>query len=88
MSVYYIDDTFLGYFDDETPVSVVMALTSDNTKNATSMAFTFPKVKFGSFSRQEAATNVVAQSSFQALLNDVTTAGLPATSIQIQDTSI
>ncbi len=87
MSVYFQDATFRTYFDAETPVSVVLALTTDNTDNSEFVTFTLPKVKLGSFTKDDGELGMVASASFQALLNDVIDAGLPATTIQIQDSA-
>lgn len=87
LSVYFQDATFRGYFDAETPVSLVLALTSDSSASAGFVTFTLPKVKLGSFSKDDGELGIVASTSFQALLNDVTTAGLPSTTIQIQDSA-
>jgi len=82
LSVYFQDADFRDYFDDETPVSIVLTMTADSSATANFIAFTLPKVKLGSFSKDDGELGIVASSSFQALLNDVTTAGLPATTIQ------
>ena len=87
MSVYFQDAVFRDYFDDETPVSLVLSVTADSSATANFVAFTLPKVKLGSFTRDDSELGLTASSSFQALLNDVTTAGLPATTIQIQDSA-
>ncbi len=87
LSVYFQDATFRGYFDAETPVSIVLALTTDSTDNSQFVTFTLPKVKLGSFTKDDGELGIVASTSFQALLNDVTTGGLPATTIQIQDSA-
>jgi len=85
MSVYFQDNTFRGYFDTETPVALVLALTTNSTATADFVTFTLPKVKLSSFNVDDGELGAIASTSFQALLNDVTTAGLPATTIQIQD---
>jgi len=87
MSVYFQDAVFRDYFDDETPVSLVLSVTADSSATANFVAFTLPKVKLGSFTRDDTELGLTASSSFQALLNDVTTAGLPSTTIQIQDSA-
>lgn len=87
LSVYFQDATFRGYFDEETPVSIVLALTTDSTDDSQFVTFTLPKVKLGSFTKDDGELGIVASTSFQALLNDVTTGGLPATTIQIQDSA-
>lgn len=87
LSVYFQDAAFRGYFDAETPVTIVLALTTDSAANSQFVTFTLPKVKLGSFTKDDGELGIVASTSFQALLNDVTTAGLPATTIQIQDSA-
>jgi Phage tail tube protein len=87
LSVYFQDATFRGYFDSETPVSVVLTLTTDSTADSDFVTFTLPKVKLGSFTKDDGELGTVASASFQALLNDVIDTGLPATTIQIQDSA-
>jgi hypothetical protein len=87
MSVYFQDAAFRTYFDAETPVSVVLTLTTDSAADSDFVTFTLPKVKLGSFTKDDGELGVVASASFQALLNDVIDAGLPATTIQIQDSA-
>lgn len=87
MSVYFQDATFRSYFNDETPVSVVLTLTTDNAAASEFVTFTLPKVKLGSFTRDDGELGVVASASFQALLNNDGSAGLPTSTIQIQDSA-
>jgi hypothetical protein len=87
LSVYFQDATFRDYFNAETPVSLVLSVTADSSATANFVAFTLPKVKLGSFTKDDTELGLTASSSFQALLNDVTTAGLAATTIQIQDSA-
>lgn len=87
MSVYFQDAAFRSYFDAETPVTLVLALTTDSTNTSDFVSFTLPKVKLGSFTKNDGELGIVASTSFQALLNEVTAAGLPATTIQIQDSA-
>lgn len=88
LSVYFQDAVTRGYFDAETPVSLVMALAADNTATSNVISFTIPKVKLNSFTKDDGELGLVASASFVGLLNDVTSGGLPATTISIQDTSI
>lgn len=88
LSIYFQDAVTRGYFDNETPVSLVMALAADNTATSQVITFTLPKVKLNSFSKDDGELGLVASTSFTALLNDVTSGGLPATTIAIQDTAI
>lgn len=88
MSVYFTDTTFRDYFDSETPVSIVFTMTQDSTASSNALSITLPKVKLGSFGKSDGELGLMADVSFQALLNDVTTGGLEGTTIQIQDTSL
>lgn len=88
ISVYFTDTTFRDYFDNETEVSLVIALTTSDAKNADAMSITIPAVKFSGFTKADAASAIVATMPFSALLNSVTTAGLPETTVQIQDTTL
>jgi hypothetical protein len=88
LSVYFQDATFRNYFDDETAVSIVFALTTGSEANADFLTFTLPKVKLGSFNKDDGELGLVASTSFQALLNADIAAGLPATTIQIQDSTL
>ena len=87
LSVYFQDAAFRDYFDDETSVSIVLTVTADSSSDANFVAFALPKVKLGSFTKDDGELGLIASASFQALLNEVTTAGLPATTIQIQDSA-
>jgi hypothetical protein len=88
LSVYFQDATFRNYYDLETPVSIVFTMTQDNTPNSNAISITLPKVKLGSFSKDDQELGLVAQTSFTALLNDISVPALEATTVQIQDTSI
>jgi hypothetical protein len=88
LSVYFQDASLRDLFDNETPVSLVLALTSDNTNTSNFISFTIPKIKLGSFTSDDGELGLTSQSSFVALLNDVTSGGLPATTISIQDSAI
>ncbi len=88
LSVYFQDAVFRNYFKDETTVSLVLAMTTSTADSSDFVTFTIPKVKLGSFSKDDNELGLVASTSFQALLNDVTDAGLPATTIQIQDSAV
>lgn len=88
MSVYFTDAEFRDKFDDEIPVSIVFAFTEGTAPDAKVLTFTLPKVKVGSFTKDDSETGLVASSSFVGILNDVTGTGLPETTIQIQDTAL
>lgn len=88
LSAYFSDGTLRDYFANETPVTLVMALTTSTEKNADVMSFVFPKAKLNSATIADQATGLVQSIAFTALLNDVTTGGLEATTVQIQDTTL
>ena len=87
-STYFQDAVFRDYFQDEDVISVVVALSTGEEKDADVVAFTMPKVKLGSATKDDGELGIVQQHSFVALLNDVTTAGLEATTLQIQDSTL
>ena len=87
ISVYFQDAVYRDMFKDETEASIVFALSADNSGGANVVSFVMPRVKLGSNSVNDTELGLISQHSFVALLNGVTTAGLPAT-IQIQDTAI
>jgi hypothetical protein len=88
LSVYFQDGEFRSKFDNEVPVSIVLVLTTDSAKDSEFVTFTLPKVKLGSFTKNDGELGVVAATSFQALLNEDTSAGLPVTTIAIQDSAV
>lgn len=88
MSVYFQDATFRDYFDSEAKVSLIMALTTGSEKNADAVVFTMGKVKINSGTAQDAELGIVRSMDFQALQNDVTSGGLVASTIMVQDTAV
>lgn len=88
MSVYFQDATFRDYFDDEAKISLVVALTTGEEKDADAMTFTMGKCKVNSSSKTDTELGLVQSMDFQALQNDVTSGGLVASTIMIQDTTL
>ena len=89
LSAYFSDGTLRDYFANETPVTLVMALTTSTEKNADVMTFVFPKVKLNSATNADGTSGIVQSIAFTALLNDnVTGNGLEQTTVQIQDTTL
>lgn len=88
MSVYFQDAVFRDYFDDEAKISVVVALTTGEEKDAEAMSFTMGKVKVNSASKTDAELGLTQSMDFQALQNDVITGGLVASTILVQDTTL
>lgn len=87
-STYFQDAVFRDYFDNESTISLVVAFSTGSDKNADVMSFTVPKIKVGSADKADAVEGIVQTHSFVGLLNSVTTAGLPATTIAIQDSTL
>lgn len=88
MSVYFQDAAFRGYFDNETPVSLVFLLMQDSTANSDFVSFVIPKAKINSFTKEDKELGLTASASFQGLLNSTVTGGLPATTVAIQDSTL
>lgn len=88
MSVYFADASFRDYFINETPLSLVFTLTEDSTSNSDFISFVLPKVKLTSHTVDDKELGLTASCSFQALLNDTVTNGLPATTVMIQDSAL
>ena len=88
LSAYFSDGTLRDYFANETPVTLVMALTTSTEKNADVMTFVFPRVKLNSATIADQATGLVQSIAFTALLNSDTATGLEATTVQVQDTTL
>ena len=87
-STYFENPVYRDYFINETKISLVFALTTGSEANAEVISFVLPSVKLGSTSRNDGEAAIVQDHSFQALLNSVTTGGLPATTLLVQDTSV
>ena len=87
-STYFENSVYRDYFINETKISLVFALTTGSEANAEVISFVLPSVKLGSTSRDDGEAAIVQDHSFQALLNSVTTGGLPVTTLLVQDTSV
>jgi hypothetical protein len=88
MSVYMTDAAFRDYFDDEAHISVVIALTTGEEKNAAAISIALPRVLLNSASKTDAELGLTQSMDFQALQNTVATAGLVPSTILIQDTKV
>lgn len=87
-STYFQDATFRNYFDQESKISLVVALSTGSEKNADVVAFSFPVVKVGSAGKQDGEMGIVQDHSFVALLNTDTSQGHIGSTMLVQDTSI
>ena len=85
-STYFQDAQFRDYFDDEAKISIAVALSTGEEKDAEVVSFTFPTVKMGSATKNDGEMGIVQDHSFTALLALNTGAGIESTII-IQDTT-
>lgn len=88
ISMYFEDAVVRSLFENESLVTLVLALATGSEKNAGVITFTIPKAKLSSFSKADGSMGITATSDFTAMLNDVSTAGLPLTTIQVVDTAV
>ena len=88
MSVYMTDAAFRDYFDDEAHISVVVALTTGEEKNAAAVSIALPRVLLNSASKTDSELGLTQSMDFQALQNTVTTEGLVPSTILIQDSTL
>ena len=88
LSAYFSDGTLRDYFANETPVTLVMALTTSTEKNADVVTFTFGRVKFSGSSVADAAAGLVQSIPFTALLTGENTNGIENTTVFVQDTTL
>lgn len=85
MSAFFSDGTLRDYFDNETEVTVVLALTSSEAKDADFISFVMPRVKLNSFNTDDSQTGITSSIDFMALVNSNTSTGLVGSTIMIQD---
>lgn len=85
-STLYEDNTFFDYFNNESEISLVVALTENNLGNSNFMTFTLPRIKLSSDNKDDGEKGIVSQNSFQAL-KGFGTNGFEATTIMIQDSA-
>ena len=83
----YQDGTFAGYFDNETEISLVIALTANSLPNSEFMAFTIPRLKLSTDTKDDGEKGIVSSNSFQALKGNGAN-GFEATTLMIQDSTL
>lgn len=88
ISVYFQDSVFRGYFDDEAKVSIVVALTTGEEKDAEAMSFAMGKCKLNTSSKTDAELGLTQSMDFESLQNDVVSGGLVPSIILVQDTTL
>lgn len=86
-SAYFENATVRDMFKDETEASIIAVLTTSNAAAADFMTIVLPRVKVNSNTRDDGEQGIVAQHSFQALLNSAGGTGTSTekTTISIQD---
>ena len=87
-TVFIVGGYVRDLFENETPTTLVLALATGSEKTANVMTFVLPLCKLSDFSKSDAELGIMATASFTALLNTVTTGGLPASTIQVVDTMV
>jgi len=88
LSAYFSDGTLRDYFANETPVTLVMALTTSTEKNADVMTFVFGRVKLNSATLADNQAGLVQSIAFTALLAGENSNGIENTTIFVQDTTL
>lgn len=83
----YQDGTFAGYFDKETEISLVVALTANSLPDSEFMSFTIPRLKLSTDTKDDGEKGIVSSNSFQALKGNGAN-GFEATTIMIQDSTL
>ena len=81
------DGTFAGYFDNETEISLVIALTANSLPNSEFMSFTIPRLKLSTDTKDDGEKGIVSSNSFQAL-KGFGANGFEATTLMIQDSTL
>jgi hypothetical protein len=86
-SAYFTDATFRDYFINENEVSIVVALTTDNSNTADFVVFTMSRVKLGGADVSDGASGLTRTFPFTALKNISGGSALAnlATTIMVQD---
>jgi len=84
LSLYFIDAAARDAFKNETEVSVIINLTTNNSATADFFTITMPRCKFNSFTKDDGEGAITASTAFTALLNNSNAAG-DVTTIVISD---
>lgn len=86
-STLFQNRQFADAFKNETEISLVVALSENNSADANVVSIVLPRIKLSSDTKDDGEKGIVAQNSFTALLGTGTNGFLPTT-IMIQDTSL
>lgn len=77
---------FSEYFDNESELSLICALTASKAPDADFVVFTLPRIKLSTDTKDDGEKQIVAQNSFKAL-KGFGTDGFEATTLMIQDSA-
>jgi hypothetical protein len=95
LTVYFEDATFRDYFENESEVTISIALTTTSAAKADFIAFTFPRCKVGGASKDDGEKGVIQTLPFQALFDTsagadtgATATATLATTMSIQDSTV
>lgn len=88
-SAYFQDGTFRDMFNNETEVSLVVAVTTSNDKAADFMTVVLPRIKVNSNTKDDGESGTVSSHSFMALLNSAGGTGVSTekTTVSFQDSA-
>lgn len=78
------DRTFADFYNNETEIALIVAVTASSAPNADFMTFTLPRIKLSSDKKDDGEKGLTAQNSFQAL-KGLGTGGFETTTLQVQD---
>lgn len=86
-TAFFTDGVLRDYFNNETEISLVVSMTTNNSASADFVSFTLPRIKVGSADKNDGETGIIRTFSFQALLNANGGAGTSseATTLSVQD---
>ncbi len=86
-TAFFTGGTFRDLFNNEEEISLVVALTTSNLKDADFLTLVLPRIKLGSDTKNDGETGIISTHSFQALLN-INDTTFQQTTLAIQDSSI
>ena len=90
MTVFFENDTFRNYFNNETEISINAVFTTSNLPGADFLAFSFPRVKVGGASKDDGEKGIIQTMPFVALFNTAggATVNTEDTTMSVQDSTV
>jgi hypothetical protein len=86
-TVYFQDAAVRDLFVDEVECMLACAFTTDNTPGSGFMAFTLPRIKATSATKDDGEKGLTLTLAFTGLVNDVPAVGTQATTFMVQDSA-